>query len=290
MESSPWKIMWREISHDKTALFALVIFVTLVAAIYIWAPFVDSGIIMRVDRQMILNRLRPPCPDFPLGTDEAGRNMLHMLILASRNSLNIAFIVALAGTVIGIAIGLFAGFYGGHVDNALMRFMDFYAMIPVIMLVILFVRMLAPVNAITFSLLLIGLMGWQGTARLIRTMTLRQGIMDYVSASKTMGTPNIVIIFREVLPNLISIITSNFTITLASFVGIETGLSFLGLGMPFNVPSLGILVANARNPYDMQNRLWLWLPAALLIVILMLCINFVGQALNRAADAKKRLV
>ena len=301
MDDSPWGIMWREIHHDKLALFGLVLFILVVVGIYIGAFFVDDGIIMRVDREMLRNRLRPPAvsemmtlgaerpqPGFILGTDESGRDMFHMLLLGARNSLNIAFSVAIAGSVIGILIGLFSGFYGGHVDNVMMRFMDFLAMIPLIMLVILFVRLLSPVSLAMLSVLLIFLMAWQGTARLIRIMALKQGMMDYVSASKTMGTPGIVIIFREVLPNLVSIILSNFTLTLATFVGIETGLSFLGLGLPFNVPSLGVLLTNARNPFDMQHRMWLWLPAAVLVIILMLCINFVGQALNRAADAKKR--
>jgi len=290
MEAGPWTIMWREIKHDKVALTGLVLFVLITLTVYIGALFVDSDIIMKVNREMLMNRLQPPSLRFPLGTDESGRNMLHMFILASRNSLNISFIISVAGTIIGLLIGLFSGFYAGHVDNVIMRIMDFLGMIPLLMLVIFFVRILAPIDVVTFSLLLIFLLAWQGTARLIRTMALRQGAMDYVSASKTMGTPSIIILFREVLPNMVSIIISNFTITLASFIGVETGLSFLGLGMPFNVPSLGILLTNARNPFDMQNRMWLWLPAAILIVVMMLCVNFVGQALNRAADAKKRRV
>ena len=290
MEASPWKIMWKEIRHDTAAMTGLILFFLIVAGVYIGALFVDTDIIMRVSRYMLANRLRPPSWQFPLGTDESGRNMLHMLILASRNSLNIAFIISIVGTIIGILVGLFSGFYAGHVDNVIMRIMDFLGMIPLLMLVIFFVRILAPINVVTFSLLLIFLLAWQGTARLLRSMALRQGALDYVSASKTMGTPNVVILFREVLPNMVSIIISNFTITLASFIGVETGLSFLGLGMPFNVPSLGILLTNARNPFFMQHRMWLWLPAAILIVVMMLCINFVGQALNRAADAKKRRI
>jgi len=288
MEANPWKLMWREIYNDKVAFIGLILFVLLVATVYIWAIFVDSDIIMRVTREMLFNRRMPPSWQFPLGTDESGRSMLDMLILGARNSFNIAFLVAGAGTVIGIIIGLLSGFYGGHVDNTIMRIMDFIAMVPMIMLVIVFVQALSPINVTTFSLLLIGLISWQGTARLIRIMALRQGALDYVSASKTMGTPSIVIAFREVLPNLVSIIVSNATITLAAFVGIETGLTFLGLGMPFSVPSLGSILRAATNPYDMQNRMWMWLPAAILVIIMMLSINFVGQALNRAADAKKR--
>ena len=290
MENSPWRIMWREVYYDKIAFIGLLVFIFVTVGVYIGALFVDPDIIMRVDRHMLLNRYRPPSWEFIMGTDESGRNMFHMLILASRNSLNIAFLITLAGSSIGILVGLVAGFYGGHVDNFIMRILDFMAMLPLIMLVALFVRLLSPIDVPTFSMLLIFLLGWQATARLIRIMSLRQAQLDYVSASKTMGTPSVIVMFREVLPNLVSIIISNFTITLANFVGIETGLTFLGLGMPFNVPSLGLLVANAINPYDMQNRMWLWLPAALLIVMLMLSINFVGQALKRAADARKRRV
>jgi peptide/nickel transport system permease protein len=127
-------------------------------------------------------------------------------------------------------------------------------------------------------------------AGMVRVMTFKQGALDYVAASKTLGTPNIMIMFREVLPNLVSIISSFLTIMLAGNMGLETGLTFLGFGLPPGTPSLGTLIANARNPATMQNRPWQWLPAALLVFILMLCINFVGQALNRAADAKKRKV
>ena len=303
MEDSPWRVMWNEIYHDKIALVGLVLFVLLVVSIYIGGFIVDDGIIMRVDRQTILNRHRPPAltemrqmgaerprPGFILGTDEAGRDMLQMLILGARNSLNISFSVALIGTLLGTLIGLLAGFYGGHVDNVVMRVMDFISMVPTIMIVILVVRILSPITVFTLSVLLIIFTAWQGTARLIRTMTLKQSMLDYVSASKTMGTPGIVIIFREVLPNLVSIMIANLTFTLAMFVGIETGLSFLGLGLPFVVPSLGTILANARSMFDMVNRMWVWLPAAVLVVVLMLCINFVGQALNRAADAKKRRI
>ena len=213
-----------------------------------------------------------------------------MLTIGARNSLNIALSVAVFGVILGSLIGLFSGFYGGHVDNVIMRVMDFQGMVPTLMIVILVVRVMSPIDVFTLSWLLIVLVAWQGTARLIRIMALKQSTLDYVSASKTMGTPSIVIIFREVLPNLTSIMMSNFTITLASSVGIETGLSFLGLGLPFNIPSLGVILTNARVPYDMMNRMWLWLPAAVLVVVLMLCINFVGQALNRAADAKKRRI
>jgi len=282
--------MWREICRDKLALIGLFLFVAIVATVYIWAAFIDQEAAAVVDIRM---RQQPPSwqggPEgFILGTDTAGRDMLSQLILSARNSFNIAFIVTFGGAVIGIMFGLIAGFYGKHVDNVLMRLLDFVGMVPAIMLIIVFVATIPNYSVFTFALMMILVFSWQGTARLIRVKALQQRNLDYVSASKTLGTPNIVIMIREVLPNLVSIIVSNTTIMMASNMGIETGLTFLGFGLPFGSPSLGRLVHYARTPTNLTDRPWLWLPAALLIIIMMLCINFVGQALNRVADAKKR--
>jgi len=187
---------------------------------------------------------------------------------------------------IGMVFGLLAGYFGGFLDYILMRFLDFFTMVPSLVLIII-VSATSSFTVVSFSVMML-LLSWPSTARLIRSMTLRQGSLEYVSASKTLGTPNFIIIFREVLPNLVSIITANLTLTLANNIGIETGLTMLGLGLERDIPSLGRLVQFGTTAYNMQNRLWLWVPAALLIVVMMLCINFVGQALNRAADAKKR--
>jgi len=282
---SAWKVMWKEIYSDKIALIGLILFVLITATVYIWAAFIDTDAAAIVN---IRTRLLPPGGDFPLGTDSAGLDMLTQLMLSARNSFNIAFLVTGGGAVIGIFIGLIAGYYGGHVDNVLMRILDFIGMVPSIMLIIVFVSLTPNYSVPQFALIMILVFSWQGTARLIRIKALQQGRLDYVAASKTLGTPNIVIIFREVLPNLVSIIVSNLTINLAANMGVETGLTFLGFGLPFGTPSLGRLVFYARTPINLTDRWWLWLPAALLIIVMMLCINFVGQALNRAADAKKR--
>jgi len=287
MVTSVWKIMWREIRFDKLALTGLVLFAVAVAVVFIWAVTIDQDAATMV-RLGSINQ--PPSAQYLLGTDPGGRDMLPMLILSARNSLIVTFIVTLSGAGIGILFGLFAGFYGGHVDNILMRLLDFFEMIPPIMLIIVLVSLIPNYTAVHFALILVLIWSWQGTARLIRAKGLQQGTLDYVSASKTLGTPNIVIIFREVAPNLVSIIVSNFTINLAANMGIETGLTFLGFGLPFATPSLGALVFHAATPAHLTGRLWLWLPAALFIIIMMLCVNFVGQALNRAADAKKRTV
>jgi len=263
------------------------LFVLTVVAVYVWAFTIDVPTARLVH---LGSRDLPPSLAHPLGTDPGGRDMLTQLILSARTSFNIAFLVTFAGVIIGMVFGLFAGFYGGHVDNILMRLLDSFQMVPPIMLIIVLVSIIPNYSVLQFALIMIFVFTWIGTARLIRVKGLQQGALEYVAASKTLGTPNVVIIFREVLPNLISIIVSNFTINLAANMGIETGLTFLGFGLPHGTESLGRLVSYAAVPATMTNRMWQWLPAALLIVIMMLCINFVGQALNRAADAKKRTI
>ena len=287
METNIWKIMWREIRHDWIALIGLILFVLTVSVVYIWAATIDQDSAMLI---RLAYSDRPPSAAHPLGTNLGGQDMLTNLILSARNSFNITFIVTFGGAFIGILFGLFAGFYGGQVDNILMRILDFFEMIPPIMLIIVLISLIPNYSVPQFAVIMVGIFSWQATARLIRAKALQQGSLDYVSASKTLGTPNIVIIFREVAPNLISIIVSNFTINLAANMGVETGLTFLGFGLPFATPSLGRLVFYAATPANMTDRPWLWLPAALLIIVMMLCVNFVGQALNRAADAKKRSV
>ncbi|MFV8816013.1 ABC transporter permease, partial [Aerococcus urinaeequi] len=130
---------------------------------------------------------------------------------------------------------------------------------------------------------------WVGQARLIRSKALSESRRDYISASRTMGTPTYKILFREILPNLSSLIIVNVTLNFAANIGIETGLSYLGFGLPTSTPSLGTLVSYAQSPDILENKTWVWLPASLLILVLMLCINYVGQALKRSADAKQRL-
>jgi len=287
MESpSAWRVMWKEVRHDKLALGGLVLFVAIVVTVYIWAFFIDEAAAMRLN---LMNMNRPPGGAHVMGTDSLGRDMLTRLVLSARNSLNISFLVTIVGSALGMVIGLVAGYYGKFVEFAISRLMAFWAMVPSLMLIMIFMTVWRP-GVIGFSTLMIVIGGWMGMAAMVRVMTFRQGALDYVSASKTLGTPNIVIMFREVLPNLVSIISSFLTIMLAGNMGLETGLTFLGFGLPPGTPSLGTLIGYARSPAIMQNRPWQWLPAALLIFILMLCINFVGQALNRAADAKKRKV
>jgi len=283
---STWKIIWREILNDKLALVSLIIFVGLVLAAYIGAAVLDNDLVVRLNLPL---RNAPPGPGLPLGADHGGRSMVHMLFVASRNTFNIAFSMTVISLSFGISMGLISGYFGGHVDNVTMRIVDFFQMVPFLMVVIVLLVIFPGYNIFHF-ILIMSAFAWPGPLRLVRTRTLQQGRMDYVSASKTLGTRNFVIIFREVLPNIISLLVLQFTLSLAANIGAETGLAFLGFGVPHTSPTLGRLLSVAGAIPNLENRPWQWLPPALLILLMMLCINFVGQALNRVADARRRRV
>lgn len=281
---SAWRTMGMEIYRDKVALIAFVLFVAAIVVIFIWATIVSGTPATESNLRL---RNQPPSPEFILGNDAGGRGIFEMLLIGGRNTILVGFSVTILANTFGILIGLLAGFFGGQVDNIIMRVADTWSMLPPLMMIIVVVSLMPHYTAIHFVLIMAAF-GWVGTCRIMRAMALQQRNLDYVSASKTLGTRNIIIMFREVLPALVPVITVNLTLTLAANMGVETGLSFLGFGLPFGTPSLGRLISLANAPYTLQFRMNQWLPAALLVVFLMLCVYCVGQALNRASDVRQR--
>ncbi|MBR2130121.1 MULTISPECIES: ABC transporter permease [Aerococcus] len=279
------RVIWREFLKDKLALFSLILFILIILGVFVGAIVIDQDEVLRIS---LLDSYMPPNDDFILGTDSGGRSIFGQLIIGARNSITIGFTITALTSIVGITIGLIAGYYGGFIDNFLMRIIDFIMLLPTTMLIIVFITLVSDYNVWTF-ILIMSAFYWVGQARLIRSKALSESRRDYISASRTMGTPTYKILFREILPNLSSLIIVNVTLNFAANIGIETGLSYLGFGLPTSTPSLGTLVSYAQSPDILENKTWVWLPASLLILVLMLCINYVGQALKRSADAKQRL-
>jgi len=279
------KTMWREIKNDKMALFSLILLTAILLTVYIGSYVLDLDKINRID---MFNIYAEPSDANWLGTDYGGRDVFGTLIIGAKNSITIGVVITLISGLIGLTVGLISGYFGGFIDNVIMRIIDFIIILPFLMIIIVLIT-IVPVFNVPVFIAIMSIFLWTGKARLIRSKTLAERELDYVNASKTLGTPNWKIIMFEVLPNLSSIIIVNMTLTLAGNIGIETGLTYLGFGLPETVPSLGTLVSYASNPEVIQNKWWVWLPASLLILVIMLCINFIGQALKRAADARQRL-
>lgn len=280
------QVILREFKKDKLAMFSLIGIILLMAAIMILAWVIDVADVMNI--RLIERFTEPGVRGYILGADEAGRDMFGQLIIGAKNSIIIAIAITILANVVGIALGIIMGYYGGFIDNFFMRIIDFFITLPTTMIIIVIVTII-PSYGIWDLIFIIAAFQWMGTARLVRSKALSEARRDYISASKTMGTSDFAIMFKGLLPNLSSLLIVEVTLSFAGNVGIETGLSFLGFGLPPSTPSLGTLVSYAMNPIILSSKWWVWLPASILILVLMLGINYVGQALRRAADAKQRL-
>src|SRR5690625_414465 len=278
------KIFWRAIVRDKLALVSLIFLILITAFVYGISLFMNQDEIVKVDLFAIHE---PPSEEFWLGTDYGGRDVFGQLIIGTMNSLSIGILVTLMTGIIGIVFGIASGYYGGTIDNIFMRIVDFFLILPFLMIVIVFVSVVPKYSVLSFSLIMTAFL-WMGIARLIRSKALQERELDYVQASKTMGSSDFQIMFKQVLPNLSSIIIVTMTLNLAANIGLESGLSFLGFGFPENTPSLGTLLSYATNPQTLEYRWWVWLPAGILSLVLMLSVTNVGQALKRASDARQR--
>lgn len=280
-----FEVIRREFMRDKLAIFALVLLISIILISILSPYFIDVPAGMKVN---IFDRfLKPGVDGHILGTDEGGRDVFTMLVAGTQNTLFIGWSVTVITAVVGIALGVISGYYGGVVDDVMMRIVDFIMVLPTFMFTIVMITIVEGFSMWKL-ILIISVFAWPSTTRLFRTATLSEASKDYISASKTMGTRDWKIILFELLPNLSSMMITNLTLSFAGNIGIETGLSYLGFGLPVGTPSIGTLIGYANNPDVIENKTWVWLPAVILVLILMLCVNYIGQTLQRAADARQR--
>ncbi|MFR4287075.1 MAG: ABC transporter permease [Enterococcus italicus] len=285
------RMIAREFSKDKLAIFSLALLIIVLLIAIIGGFVLNQDTVTKVsifDKYAVPGSTSMDGRYYLLGADEGGRDVFGLLVIGARNSILIGFAITIITSIIGVAVGIISGYYGGIVDTILMRIVDFVMILPIMLIIIVLVTIVPKYSA--WSLVwIMSAFYWVGKARLFRAKTLSESRRDYVSASKTLGTSDFKIMFREVMPNLSSLIITNLTMNFAANIGIETSLTFLGFGLPMNTPSLGTLIAYATNAEVLTSKLWVWLPASLLILVLMLSINYVGQAFKRSADARQRL-
>lgn len=282
---STFKVVYKELIHDKWAMISLFVVCFIVLFSIIGSFFIDQNKLLTVD---IFNSwLKPGTNGHILGTDNSGYDLFGYLIIGARNSILMGVALAVIIEIMGIFIGLVSAYFGGIFDLIVMRIVDFFMILPGIITVISIVSIwkhYTPVNLV----LLMASISWMSTARLMRSLALSQRDRDYVMASKTSGTGNFIIIFREILSNVATYVITDFTLTIAGMIGFEVTLSYLGFGLPDKVPSIGTLIGYASDTNFMLNYPWGWIPALTTLIILTVSINFFGQALRRAADARQR--
>lgn len=278
-----WKTVLRRFLRHKLAVVSLIV-LTLVT---LWAFF---GPLMWRWGYAQLNtpeKSLSPSARHPFGTDDLGKDGYARIMRGTQRSLEIAVLVAIISTVLGVTIGALAGFYRGWVDSLLMRFTDLVLVIPLLVIVAV-VSAGIPTAPWYVVPVMLGCFGWPLMARITRGEFLSLREKEFVEAARALGAPNRRIIFKHILPNLAGPIIVNSTLTIAGAILTETALSFLGLGVKEPEVSLGLLINKGLPAYS--TRPWLfWFPA-LAIVLISLCVNFIGDGLRDAFDPKQNRV
>lgn len=276
--------MLKSLWESKTGLVGAII-VALVIAMAATATIISP---QNPSKQDIRNKLLPPAwsPEGReqnlLGTDQMGRDVLSRIIYGSRVTILIAFSGTIVAGLVGVILGSISGYYGGWVDALIMRIVDVQLSFPFILLAIFIAAVVGPG---LFNIILIaGLSSWVRYARLVRGEILSIKEMEYVEAIRAVGGSDLRIIFKHILPNIISPVIVIATLEMAKIILMESSLSFLGLGVPVSIPTWGRMLADAR--VHLVTSPWLAIIPGLFITLTVLGVNLLGDWLRDYLDPK----
>ncbi len=281
-----WRIRAARVLRQPLPLLSLVILAVGVACALwpvAWLPHDPTS-------SDLLLRFKPPVwvegaqAGYPLGTDNLGRDVFSRVVHGTRYSLLITGGAALLSAILGLALGLWAGFYRGVADDIIMRLCDITLAFPTIILIIAVVGIVGP-NLLNLVLIL-GISGWARYARLVRGSALSVREQDYILSARTIGARDTAIMVRHVLPNLLSSVIVLTTFELARLLLLESGLSFLGLGVQPPTPSWGGMIGDGRN--YLYEGWWISALPGAAIVLTVLAFNFLGDALQDILDPRNR--
>ncbi|MDQ3876291.1 MAG: ABC transporter permease [Actinomycetota bacterium] len=284
---SQWAYARRRFFRHRLAMASLVmLLVIIIAGVFAdrFAPYAYDQI-----NPILIGQASAPTIEGKhfFGTDLLGRDYFSRVLYGIRTSIKVAFIVSLLSTAIGTAIGAIAGYFGGWVDNALMRFTDLVLTLPGLAVLLTASALLGQGDPIRVAIIL-ALLAWTTIARIVRGSFLSLREKEFVEAAKASGSGDLRIILRHMLPNAIGPIVVNATLVVAAAILIESTLSFLGFGIQPPTPALGSLIAEGQD--EMLDRWWLVTFPGLTIVLIVLCINFIGDGLRDALDPTQRRV
>jgi peptide/nickel transport system permease protein len=274
-------IAWRRFKKNKVSIAGAIITLT-IAGIAILAPLISP---YNPEKLNYGKELQPPSWEFLLGTDTGGRDILSYIIWGARTSLLVAIGAILIEVAIGVLIGAIAGYFGGIIDEILMRITDIIMTLPTILLLLTAVSMFK-VRSIVIITLIMGALGWPWMARIVRSEFLSLKESLFVEAAKSLGIGKLRIIFHHILPNAISPIIVVATLDAPFYIMYEATLSFLGLGDPTAI-SWGNLVARGKDV--LTNAWWVATFPGLMIFITTIGLNLLGDGLRDAFDVRARI-
>ena len=292
--------LWYSFFHSTVAMLAALVTAVMVLSA-VFAPLVaphDPFDLASID---LMDSLLPPAWldgglwSFPLGTDDQGRDVFSTILYGARISLTVGFLSVIFAGLIGVVVGLVAGYAGGLTDSILMRIADVQLSFPAILIALLIdgvLRGILPRNAyddiaVYVLVLAIGLSFWVQYARTVRSSVMIEKTKEYVQAGQVIGLPPTTILFRHILPNVVGPVLVIATIQLALAIITEATLSFLGVGVPPTQPSLGTLI-RIGNDYLFSGEWWITIFPGVALVLLVLAINLLGDWLRDALNPKLR--
>ena len=277
---SQWREVWRMLKKNKMALLGLIILVIL----FLLAIFADviADYDTVVIKQNLANRLKGPSAEHWLGTDEFGRDIFARLIHGARVSLKVGIVAVGISIVCGGTFGALAGYYGGKLDNIIMRIMDIFLAVPSILLAIAIVSALGP--SIINLMVAISVSNIPRYARIVRASVLSIRDQEFVEAARAIGANNARIIFRHIIPNSLAPVIVQGTLGVASAILSTAGLSFIGLGIQPPAPEWGSMLSGGRQ--YLRYAWWVTTFPGVAIMITILSLNLLGDGLRDALDPR----
>ena len=274
---------WSKFRADRRAMACLMILCAELLAVFLLPPLL--GLEPNVS-DLEAGFWAPPSAEHWLGTDDVGRDLLARLLHGGRVSLLIGLLAAAISTAVGVPLGLLAGYRRGGWEFWIMRLADLFQTFPSIVLVLCLVSLVG-VSAANIVLVL-GLLGWTGIARLVYANTLTVREQEYIMAVRALGASRATILRRNVLPNVISPVWCSIPLRAGRAILSESSLSFLGFGIRIPQASWGSLIQYASNLTVLTRRPWVWLPPGLLLILTVLCLAGIGDGMRDALDPRAR--
>lgn len=284
---SPWRMTYRRLKKNKLSMVGFAVLLGMFIFSFI-GPFLSPHEMITTN---VINANKPPSAEYWLGTDSVGRDVLLRLMLGGRISLLVGLVSVTISVFIGTLVGGLSGFYGGWVDNVLMRIADIFMAVPTMPILVILAAVMSdlkvlPERRIFVVMFILGILGWAGLSRLVRGQILTLREQEFMQAAEALGLKDSRKIFRHLIPNVIPTIIVNATLGIGGSILMESALSFLGLGVVPPIPSWGNMIQAVNNFYNFQNRPWLWMPPGICVFLTVMAINLFGDGLRDALDPK----
>lgn len=273
----------RQLRRDRVTIVAIVVLALLTLGCIFGPPLLEQALSIDSNRTNIVNRYKPPgTGNAILGTDQLGRDQLVRLLYGGRVSLSVAFGASLMSITLGVVLGSIAGYYGGRIDDLINWCINTLSSIPSIFLLILVSVVFNPTAEVL--VILLGLLGWVETCRLVRGEIYALKEREFILAARACGVPTRRMLTHHLFPNVLSLVVVTLTINAGSLILIESGLSYLGLGVRPPTPSWGNMLTSARQYFSTGPHLVFW--PGVMIVVTVLCFYVIGDGLRDAFDPR----